>query len=795
MRPKRRLGYLFGACILALTATGCNNTQIKPKLDFLYMSVSQSKDFIQGDSFFDYAEVEVRAYYTNGSKKIIPNGAIYFTLKRDEVAYNIFNPLPKAGDYTLYANYKGKSSNTYAFYVEPQTVYADHISFDGPSVVGMTKKATFTVDVTPAGYTEEITFEVADESIATLRRITEYKYEITGVTMGSTIFTFHAKHTETEWLTAYYPITIGDLYVDSLTAKGPSTIMKGTTTTVTIEADPADFTVDVSSIYSGSVVSVNKITNTEFEITALNTGEATVRFFALSSEHMAVETSITINVQNEKTELKQNYHDLRLLNERYSAMPSSGDVKMLVIPVWFTNSHSCIIDNRREMVKQDIEHAFFGDESETGLYSVTDFYNRESHGALNLDGTIAPWYMDNHDAQYYASESGKTRNLAIQAVDYYFENNEDTRSDYDLDGDGYLDAVALIYAAPNYIDYANHDPSGVGYGKNANGNYYDNIWAYKTNIGSTAQKSLETPGPNTILWASYDFMYSGATCMAHTGTHYSYGNTTAPRLLDTSTYIHETGHMFGLFDYYDYSGMSRHAGGFSTQDRGHGSHDPYSMMGLGWANPYIPTESCTITLNDFQSSRELILLTPEWNPYDSPFDEYLILELYTPTGLNYYDTQIRQAYPDEIGIRLWHVDSILYKTSGTNFTRNVFDNGVTDLAFNNTTLPSNNSLNKRGRSCAAYAKDHSYQDFSLLHMVRNDLEKDYMTTADIMRGDLFEPGDIYAFAKYKNQFIRPYRDNNLKMDFNQVLGWEFRVGQITDYGTGQYSIEVTLVKL
>lgn len=792
---KHKLHKLFGVSIFALTLTGCNNTQVKPKLDFLYMSVSQSKNLVQGDRFFDYATVEVRAYYTNNTKKTIPNEAIYFTLKKDDIAFNVINPLYQEGDYVLCANYQGQSSNCYAFYVESTTTYADHIYFDGPSVVGMTKKATFTVDVTPTEYTEEITFEVGDESIATLEQITKYKYEITGVAMGSTVFTFHAKCNANEWLTAYYPITIGDLYVESLSATGPATIMKGTTTTVTIEANPIDFTVDVSHIYTGNVVSVNQISNTEFEITALNTGEAIIKFFALSSEYMAVETFYTVNVQNEKTMVKQHYHDLRTLNQRYSAMPAFGDVKMLVIPIWFNASNNFILDRCKESVRTDIEHAFFGDESQTGLYSVSSYYNIESHGVLNLTGTVAPWYMENHEAQYYASEISKTRNLVIQAVNYYFNNNNDSRKNYDADGDGYLDAVALIYAAPNYIDYANHDSSGVGYGKNANNNYYDNLWAYKTSIGSTAQKSVDAPGANTFLWASYDFMYSGATCLAHTGTNYSYGNTTAPRILDASTYTHETGHMFGLMDYYDYSGLSRHAGGFSMQDRGHGMHDPYSMMGLGWANPYIPTSSCTITLNDFQSSRELILLTPQWNPYDSPFDEYLLLELYSPTGLNEFDARRRAVYPSEIGIRLWHVDSILYKTTATNFSRNVFDNGVTDLAFNNTTLPANNTQGKKGRDCAAYVKDHSYQYYSLLQLVRNDLQKDYMTTSDVTHGDLFETGDRFNFATYKNQFILPYRDNNNKMDFNQVLGWEFTVGQMTDYGTGQYSVQVTLTRV
>ena len=70
------------------------------------------------------------------------------------------------------------------------------------------------------------------------------------------------------------------------------------------------------------------------------------------------------------------------------------------------------------------------------------------------------------------------------------------------------------------------------------------------------------------------------------------------------------------------------------QDYNVGGHDPFSSYALGWGKAYIPAESMTINLKPFATSGEMILLTPNFNKYNSPFDEYILLEYYTPTGLN-----------------------------------------------------------------------------------------------------------------------------------------------------------------
>ena len=53
---------------------------------------------------------------------------------------------------------------------------------------------------------------------------------------------------------------------------------------------------------------------------------------------------------------------------------------------------------------------------------------------------------------------------------------------------------------------------------------------------------------------------------------------------------------------------------------------------------------------------------------NSPFDEYLVIELYTPTNLNEFDSKhlLSMGYPkgpNQSGIRIWHVDSRLMEMS------------------------------------------------------------------------------------------------------------------------------------
>ena len=72
----------------------------------------------------------------------------------------------------------------------------------------------------------------------------------------------------------------------------------------------------------------------------------------------------------QKTKFDYNYKDYSkhcFLDNDYT--PSVGNPKLLVIPVWFTDSEACITENHKEDVRKDIEMAYFGTREETGWHS------------------------------------------------------------------------------------------------------------------------------------------------------------------------------------------------------------------------------------------------------------------------------------------------------------------------------------------------------------------------------------------------------------------------------------------
>ena len=475
---------------------------------------------------------------------------------------------------------------------------------------------------------------------------------------------------------------------------------------------------------------------------------------------------VTEVVPESKVELKHNYKEYIDHNiYDLSASPSVGETNLLVIPVWFTDSTNYIKTANRDAVRADIQNAYFGTQEQTGWHSVKTFYETESMGALTVNGTVSEWYEPGQSSSvYYDEDNAPTADLVVSASDWYFSTHSGAkRADYDGDGDGWLDGVMLIYAAPDYDAMDKESAS--------------NLWAYCYWVQDTQTQSKTNPGANVFFWASYDFLYDSSTASSKTGkSDYSSGDC-SHCTIDAHTFTHEMGHVFGLDDYYDYSTTYKPAGRFSMQDENIGGHDPYSVMALGWANPYIPTDSTSITIGAFQSTHDLILLTPEWNDIDSPFDEYLLLELYTPTGLNEFDCKYsydgRGKGPSSVGIRLWHVDARLLYCNG--FDRNdepiVSINQMTvDPTYDSeygVYLAWSNSLSSSGMG--SYLGS-SYDKYDQLSLIRNNKNASLHGSDALSDSSLFKDGSSFSMSDFSKQFA-----NTGKLNSGKNLGWSFTV--------------------
>ena len=463
-----------------------------------------------------------------------------------------------------------------------------------------------------------------------------------------------------------------------------------------------------------------------------------------------------------KTDMQQTYTNYA----KYSAYqtgghicPLTGSPKLLIIPVWFSDSDTYITDETKKAnVRADIEKAYLGSDSDTGWKSVKSFYQQESNGTLNLTGTVTDWYTVSKSSTYYANDddyTSRTRALVTAATDWYFTgHSSDSRANYCHTPNTYeLDGVMLIYAAPDY---------------RAAGQSQNNLWAYKYTVGDYGS-SAATAAANVFFWASYDFMYGQAQANYRAGSS-QHGGDTSHCLIDAHTYIHEMGHVLGLDDYYDYGSTDYCvAGGFSMQDYNVGGHEPFSVMAYGWADPYVPLKSCQMTIGAFQDTHDFILLTPGMNSNYSVFDEYLLLELYTPTGLNAFDStyQYSGGYPQGPsipGIRLWHVDARLYNYYNGNVGTNANNNGV--ILMNNNTC--------EGERLSELNDGHG-EDWDLLKLIRYDQNgtKPLHTTNALSGTDLFTAGKSFTFDSYSSQFAQ--NSLNSGEDFK----WSFTVDSVS----------------
>lgn len=442
----------------------------------------------------------------------------------------------------------------------------------------------------------------------------------------------------------------------------------------------------------------------------------------------------------------------------YDTMPTTGNPKLLVIPIAFTNTSDFLDETQKAEIKSDLNKLAFGTNEDTGWYSISTFYEAESYGKCVIQGEVADWYNCGYSYNY-VNDSDKTSNIVKAAVNDWKAKNPTKAKEFDSDGNGFIDGVLAVYGCPNYKNTAALGGRIVS----------ENMWAYTSWLEEAG--SAADPTANIFIWASYDFMDT---------------DTSEGLLIDGHTYIHEMGHVLGLDDYYDYAESEQvWAGGFSMQDYNVGGHDPYSVLVYGWADPYVPTSSASITLKPFESSGDVILLSPDFSS-NSAFDEYILVELYSPTGVNARDSQYQYASkypmgPDKAGIRIWHVDSRLLKL--TESTRR--GRPVTSYTITNTIDPDEGSY-LVGCTNTTYLQGdpkgtnkycslvNELRNFKLLELIRKG---DYLGTKTeeyLSSNYLFKAGDTFSLKQYSGYF-----SNGTKFNDGRKFNWSIRIDSVS----------------
>jgi len=361
-----------------------------------------------------------------------------------------------------------------------------------------------------------------------------------------------------------------------------------------------------------------------------------------------------------------------------NAMPSTGNVKVLVVPIFFNeaNATQTFIDTLNTVFNDTTDKLTFG--------SVKSYYNVSSYGKLNLSFDIFDneYFIPSKSYKYYDTNMTSLISSALQTVDKYYN-----LADYDSDNDGYIDAIWFIYD----MDYI------------SGSNYY---WAWTSDFSGNITNKYDEVNVGKIAFASYEF------ADANDSYYDAYPDKESASGLTARTYIHETGHLMGLSDYYDYDydktvGYHHTMFGMSLMDSNYGDLDSASKLLLGWIDPVVICQDDVVNIKSLSTTGDCVLIAKESNIGETIFNEYILLEFWNGDGLNEADVSYTFG-ENKYGIRVIHYDATINYVNGvatlTNGERPSY------FKYNNTDDDSHNSVETLASNPDAVydTKTHTY---------------------------------------------------------------------------------------
>jgi M6 family metalloprotease-like protein len=298
--------------------------------------------------------------------------------------------------------------------------------------------------------------------------------------------------------------------------------------------------------------------------------------------------------------------------------PTLGTRKFLLILVDFPDKRMVHTKENFDSLMNAKNYTY-----DNAIGSVNEYYRTTSFGQFDPRFDVAgPFTLDSSYA-FYGADDGDDTDVNIQKFVYDAIRAADDSvdfSDYDLDGDGYVDNVYFIYA---------------GYGQ-ASGAPSNTIWPHRWAYWSS---TLQVDGK---------YIWDYSTSMELLGT----SGTTRTSI---GVICHEFGHVCGLPDFYDtdYSGSGGNSGGLGSWDEMAGGSwndggrrppifNAWSRMYLKWANPIELTGTQNIQLDSAYTQNESYY-------YLSPTDgEFFMLENRQRVGFD-------AAIPGH-GMLIYHID-------------------------------------------------------------------------------------------------------------------------------------------
>lgn len=299
----------------------------------------------------------------------------------------------------------------------------------------------------------------------------------------------------------------------------------------------------------------------------------------------------------------------------------TGTLKNLVVLVNFTD---LAMTNTAADFDALFNQTNYTADGSTG--SVRDYYRVVSNGKLTIASTVVGPVTVSRGYAYYGADGSyhdtNVRQMVQEALGLVDASGFDFRT-MDGDGDGWVDALTIIHA---------------GGGQEYGGNDSNYIWSHAWSISTVTYDGVNM--------ASY---HTEPARRGWDSAPYTWGITRV------GVICHETAHVLGLPDLYDYGYDSRGAGGFCLMSYGTWGNDgatPVQMSAwckaaLGWVTPTPITAAGTFAL----PSDGVTVYKVQGN---FPNTEYFLLENRQGGG---FDASLPGTTR---GLLIWHIDESMY---------------------------------------------------------------------------------------------------------------------------------------
>lgn len=327
-------------------------------------------------------------------------------------------------------------------------------------------------------------------------------------------------------------------------------------------------------------------------------------------------------------------------------LPSKGEIKIFALVISFLDYP--LGDPDRETINQRL----FGPENPADpaypYESLRAYYLRSSYGQLDLQGDLEDvlWYQAPYKRDRiatmdkYANENSEAREALIkEALDSFVSSGHDF-SQYDNDGDDYIDYFLVFWTGPR-------------------GEWASFWWSYQPYFSDMGY-TLNGKRLYRYSWQWVVDNYSTAEFSAISA-------------------IHNTGHALGLPDYYDYDVRDKlvgGVGGFDMMDSRNFDHNCFSKFLLEWLTPeFFNSANRTVALKASGDYPDAFMFTPAFStdpPLDQLFSEYFMVQNRYATG---NDARLSTINNGDVGLAVWHVNASL-DPLGLVFQYNNTDTGV-----------------------------------------------------------------------------------------------------------------------